>query len=130
MNPVIVVLVLVVVAIIFFLAGRQSYKNSVARELEWYETMYLEKSGATTSVPNANPYRLLSIDGGKTWLAIDEKRNILGLAEKVYPGLLAHLKGMDPLIAYVEKHGPIGYHPITNEEIKLLEDAGFEVKTK
>ena len=55
---------------------------------------------------------------------------ILGEVEYVYPVLMEHLDGMDKLTDHVRKHGPIGSRPITDEDVDVLEDAGFTVEQK
>jgi len=50
----------------------------------------------------------------------------LGDANKIYPGLVENIDGMDALIDYVEKHGPIT--TLGENELRILNTAGITVK--
>jgi hypothetical protein len=75
-------------------------------------------------------YYLRSFVRGATWWAMerlpDDGLRILGEAEEVHPGLLAHLAGFDALVAHVRAHGPIDPSSAVGREI--LGGAGFEVR--
>ena len=91
---------------------------------------FLYCQGATTMlldvmVPDANSYHLFSPNGGRDWYAIDEDDAIIGTADEVYPGLLAHLDGMEALTDHAWKNGPIDL--ASPEGRGLLEGAGFTV---
>ena len=129
-----------VTASLAFYTGFVTHKNSVRykmSDLQDYKDTYLWKTGGTTLVPNANFYRLFSADGGKNWYALEnpskvtDEVKILGTADKIYPGLLKSLHAMDVLNEYIKKNGPLTFSEGRREvEKKLLEDAGFSVKTE
>jgi hypothetical protein len=101
------------------------------REFEYYRNQYQYKCGATSLIGGKNgiSYRLLSIDGGKSWLALDnDTHRVLGYVEDIYPGLIEHLQGMEALTDYVRKNGLITLGEPGG--IELLEQAGFMVKAK
>lgn len=91
------------------------------------------KSGGTVlwggSAGKVLNYNLVSLDAGSTWMAVepasDGGRRVLGTAEQIYPGLLAHLEGMDALTSQVRSSGPLD---LASPQAKvLLERAGFTV---
>lgn len=110
--------------------------NKVKKELAWYNTKFLTKNGWTKLYGDGTglAYNLLSIDGGKTWYALNnnfahENVQILGKVEEIYPKLIEHLDGWDKLTAYVKEHGAIGSSgTITDDDMKVLQDAGLEIK--
>lgn len=126
-------------SIVYFTAYqplKKDYDRKV-RDLNYYNSTYLVKQGGTMMIPNANSYYLISLDSGKNWYAVDNEKRfnnkeiiILGTADSIYPNLLKHINGMDALTKYVEKNGTIGSKPINQEDIKMLENAGFEVVKK
>ena len=106
-------------------------------ELAYYKIKYLWKAGYLFKYGN---YNLTSLDGGKIWYAcrittIDttpwhyetDEIKILGAAEEIYPGLLSELKGMNALIEYVRKNGPLLDGERASKYIQLLKEAGFEI---
>jgi hypothetical protein len=108
--------------------GRVDWSGERARqksELEYFKRTYLTKQGGTTMIPNANSYRLISVNGGEEWLALSPQRKVLGTAEEVYPGLVEHLDAMDRLLEYTRTHGPI--NPLSNEGLEMLNRVGFKV---
>jgi len=91
------------------------------------------KSGGTSLLTGSNiNYDLRTFDGGLTWYAVERNNDwgfkIIGDSEEVYPGLLDHIEAMDRLTQHVQTNGAIDLSNLDN--IKLLEDAGFEVKRK
>src|SRR5574344_1518296 len=90
--------------------GYAIHKNSVSksmRDLAYCKSTYLYKTGASQGYGS---YQLRSFDGGRNWYAVETDSSsviIKGKAEEVFPGLLAHLDGLDKLTDYVEKNGPI-----------------------
>jgi len=117
------------IAIGFYLIGRQRHKKSVERdmrELRWFKKNILQHQGATKMVPGTEWYDLRSHDGGKNWVALSKDGSVLGEAEKVHPGLLKHIEGMNQLFDHVQRHGPISAPD--SEGIQALRNAGFTVK--
>jgi hypothetical protein len=106
------------------------------KELAYYQKTYLRKQGATVFVKGAEKgYNLHSFDGGKIWYAVTEvddgSLKVLGSADVIYPGLIQHLHGLDMLVDYVQKNGPVtfsGGRAATDQ--KLMEAAGFTVTHK
>ena len=122
---------LVVCTAILFLALNKANEraDSVERRMEYMTRHEGSKSGGTSLLTGTNiNYNLRTFDSGKTWYAVeldsDWGMTILGESEDVYPGLLDHIKAIDRLTQHVQEKGPIGI-----DDIQLLEDAGFEVKT-
>jgi len=113
------------------------FKNNAERNERNYEqiTRHLDsKSGGTSMLTDGEfiNYQLKTFDSGKTWYAIEYDDDwgvtILGEAEDIFPGLLQHLEAMNELQQYVQENGPI--RGFQSGEIKLLENAGFEVTEK
>lgn len=99
------------------------------RNLIWYSATCLWICGGTTLVAGADFYDLFSPNGGRDWYALGENREIIGTAEEIYPGLLAHLAGFEALEKYAKEHGSIGRNGIiTPEDIRILKAAGFKVQ--
>jgi hypothetical protein len=93
------------------------------REIAFFKQWYRTRSGWSEGFGS---YHLKSVDGGKTWVSFDSKTSTMtGLAN---PALVAHLDGWNALTEYVKTYGPIGSHPITKDDIKALERAGFTVR--
>jgi hypothetical protein len=129
------VIILITLAVGYTL-GHFRYKKKVTRdlkELDYYKKKYLWKQGGTQEYSS---YNLRSFDGGLTWYAVDvdsktKALTIKGQAEEVFPGLMAHLDGWDRLFDYVSKKGPITFSGNrAADDLKVLENAGFEVTTK
>lgn len=101
---------------------------------EYYEKTYLRLSGGTSLYNNSIiNYDLRSWDAGKNWYVVDynfdtKELKILGEVEKVYPGLMKHLKTMDDLTKHVKENGPIDINNV--EDVKILEKSGFKVVTQ
>lgn len=121
-------------AISFFL-GSLYHKGEVARDMEdlaYLKKTYLSKSGASAMIENANSYSLRSLDSGKNWYAVEitdgNEVLVIGTAEEVFPGLLAHLAGLDALVEYVEQNGPVFSGGRLSNDISIMEAAGFEVE--
>jgi hypothetical protein len=106
------------------------YKN----DSDYLATTFFRKTGATALWKPSKgmvSYDLRSFDGGKHWYAIDPKEDgvvILGLAEEVYPGLLAHLANMDALTSRVESKGPLNLN--NPNDVQLLQKIGFTVTNR
>lgn len=91
------------------------------------------KSGGTVlwggSAGKVLNYNLVSLDAGATWVAVepiaDGGRRVLGTAEQIYPGLLAHIEGIDALTRQVGSSGPLDL--ASPHSKALLERAGFTV---
>lgn len=126
-------------AIVIFLAIGVNYfqeraflKARDARSLAYYQETYLSKQGATVGF---GPYELLSFDGGKRWYAVKRGEDgaviIQGIADEVFPGLLGQIDGLDALMEYVKKNGPLTF---LGERAKIdqafLKAAGFTVTEK
>ena len=99
--------------------------------LDWMRKTYLRRQGFEHSAGN---YELMSLDGGLEWYAIERTRDkhviAKGTAEKVFPGLLGRLAGMESLVEHVRTHGPLDLTgALTPQAISVLNKAGFEVKT-
>lgn len=114
--------------------------KKMQRSLDYYDSTYLHKSGWTSFMGGEKglSYDLRSWDCGRNWYAVKLKRSsdaapweliILGEADSIYPNLVKHLEATDRLTEYARKNGAIGSSgKVTDEEIKMLEDSGFEVK--
>jgi len=114
--------------------GYVFHLKKTAREMEdlaYYRATNLWKTG--WSEPYGS-YQLRSFDGGLHWYAINNEKDgviIKGLAEEVFPGLLAHLEGWEKLTKYVEKNGPITLSGSRSaEDLSVLAKAGFTVEAK
>jgi len=128
------------VLFLFFHIPLQDENKRIKRDLAYYDSTYLQKQGWTSMMGGDKgiDYDLRSWDAGQTWYAVKatpqtrfafRKLIILGEADTIYPNLLQHLEGWDKLTEYVSKNGSIGgKHPINEDDIKMLQDAGFEVK--
>lgn len=130
-NAIIYFLILAVVIL-----GGGLYKagqkiNDLEKDLADYKTTYLSRSG-WTAYQDYGSYQLQSLDGGRTWYAVEYQEDgvvkVLGNADSLYPGLVENIEAFDALFKYVEENGPIGSRPITSEDLKFLEDAGFTVE--
>ena len=97
-----------------------------ALPVEWYQRNYRRQQGFNQILGVSN-YELLSIDGGRNWIAIAAHGQILGDANVVYPGLLDHFATLEALTDYALKHGPIDGQAPTSKQIELLQQAGFAV---
>lgn len=116
--------------------GYRVHEESVSKDMQnlaYYKARYLWKSGATQGYGS---YQLRSFDGGLNWYAVDTdvesgSVTIKGLAEEVFPGLLAELEGWDRLMDYAIKNGPITLSGNrAAEDLSALTGAGFTVETK
>jgi hypothetical protein len=101
--------------------------KELRKQLANYEKRYAWRVGASSFLGQGekSSYRLFSLDGGKTWYAVDKDNQILGAAEQVHPGLLKHLDGMERFLDHVAEHKDID--PTTDEGRALLEGAGLTV---
>lgn len=150
MNPVQILILAVIAAGVggavgWFLKGRDVRFD--LRALAEFKKNILRRSGCTTLVPGVTDYTIESYDGGKTWYAVRDttleikerpdgshyrefKLEIVGLADDVYPGLVAHLAGMDDLLKHVRQHGPIIISDSTTlGDVNALAGAGFRLAT-
>jgi hypothetical protein len=132
-----IIIMIVFGALFLYTQWRLNKANEQIRRLEhelnYYQKTFLRRQGGTSFKGGVLNYELRSLDCGKNWYAVDCKEGevkILGSAEDVYPGLLAHLDGMQALINYVEKNGPIGSRPFTQNDLEALSKAGFKVESK
>lgn len=103
-----------------------------AQNLAYYQATYLQKQGWSSGF---GTYDLRSFDGGQRWYAVESDPDgglmICGASEDVFPGLMAHLEGMDALISYAQKNGPVTLSgSAVDSERVLLEAAGFQVQEK
>lgn len=118
------------IVVVVVIAKQLAEGKRIREQLAKYQHTYLYKSGWRSDVGN---YLLFSPDGGVTWYALERNSgtgglDILGTAEEIYPGLLNHLEGMERLVAYVKKHGPIGAQgKITESDLSVLSGAGLSV---
>lgn len=97
--------------------------DGLKRDIRDYRARYLHRNGWSAAY---GQYRLVSIDGGGAWHELDETGKIIGPADRA---LVKHLDGLDALTSYVAANGPIGSRPITKDDVRALERAGFEVRT-
>lgn len=107
--------------------------DSIERRYEDSTQHWGSKSGGTSLLTGTNiNYNLRTFNSGKTWYAVeldsDWGMTIIGESEEVYPGLLDHIEAIDRLTQHVQENGAIDLSNLDN--IKLLEDAGFEVRIK
>jgi hypothetical protein len=138
----IVITLIILIGIVIVIAKYKviSITCDLKQTVKYYDTTYLRKQGGTQFNPMIKAdmfndkfinYDLRSWDAGKNWYAVEyffdtKELKILGEAEKIYPGLLKHLEAWDRLTEYIEIHGPY-FDPTNPEDLKVLEDAGFEV---
>jgi endo-beta-N-acetylglucosaminidase D len=76
------------------------------------------------------PYRIMTVDGGKSWynyIEEDGKVIILGPAD---PNLVKHNADWENLAKYAEEHGSINPAHMTTEEANLLSEAGIVVEKR
>jgi hypothetical protein len=122
--------------VLFCAAGWTRSARSLARlEARHAETVsqLRFKSGGTVlwggSAGKVLNYSLASLDAGSTWMALepatDGGRRVLGTAEQIYPGLLAHIEWMDALTSKVQSSGPLDL--ASPQTTVLLERSGFTV---
>lgn len=108
-----------------FLAGRWSMTDTIDRrdrDLGYYRQTYQHRNGASLGFGS---YHLVSIDAGQTWHSWDRDSGTITPAD---PSLLSHLDGVEALLEHVHQHGSIGSKPITDDDIRALQGAGFEVR--
>lgn len=74
-------------------------------------------------------YNLRSFDSGQTWVAVEidkeSKMRIKGDAEKLYPGLVQQIQGMNALTEEVLKGRQIDLSNQSNQQ--LLTKVGFDI---
>lgn len=130
-NTLIYYLSLAILFLVGFVFLELQEIKSLKKDLADYQTTYLSKSGST-AYQDYGSYQLQSLDGGRTWYAVEYQEDgvvkVLGPADSLYPGLVENIEAFDALFKYVKENGPIGSRPITSEDLKFLEDAGFTVE--
>jgi hypothetical protein len=100
-------------------------RGRMKRELDYFKKTFPQHQGGTILIPNANYYRVVSVDSGKTWISFDHQGNVMGWTNDVQPGLIDHIEAMNRFKKYVEENGPI--NPMSNEGVRMLERAGFKM---
>jgi len=114
--------------------SREKHKTAAdMQRLKYYDKNHLSKNGwMSEDIGGYGAYRLVSLDGGKNWYALDGKKIknnemvIVGSADKVYPHLLERLNAWDRLERMARNK-----EKNMDKKIKWLKQAGFEViKTK
>lgn len=126
--PLGITIVLILIALgLGGVVGYWLHSKSVEHDLSSlaeHRRLCLRRSGSTVLVPGCEQFTIESYDGGLTWYAVsdetiavrklpngrytrDFKLTILGLAEKVYPGLLEHLNLLDRITEHARKQGPV-----------------------
>lgn len=124
---------LVIITLIFTLwnAKRELHFAKV-REAKNFEH-YRQLVGSTRLWNGSNgemiSYNLRSFDSGQTWVAVDidkdSKMSIKGDAEKLYPGLVQQIQGMNALTEEVLKGRQIDSSNRSDQQ--LLTKVGFEI---
>lgn len=128
-NAFTVIAIVIIIACLITISVNADFQiKRLEKDLQWYRAAYLWKQG---SVAGTN-YSVFSPNGGRDWYAADpDGEMIAGEADEIYPNLLNQLPGFKALREYREEHGPIYRdRAVTQEEIKLLKDAGFTVRTQ
>lgn len=86
----------------------------------WPQRFHHEQAGWSSTF---GEYRIASFDDGATWWNLGRDGSEVTPAD---PTLVAHLAGLDRLVAHVREHGPIPLcRPMTPAEAQALRDAGF-----
>ena len=124
----------VLALLIGFAGGTYVQERNFKQEREtlaWYSKQFLQKQGGG-DLFGVKSYDLRSIDGGRNWFAVertnDEGIKVLGPVEKIYPGLMGKIYGLNALTDYAKKNGPVTFSDERKSvEKKLLEAAGFTV---
>ena len=132
MEKIFLVVAILVAIALSAVGGSYFQKRSFsrdARSLAYYQSTILRKQGWMIGF---GQYELLSLDGGEQWYAVENGASgaviIRGTADEVFPGLLSQLYGLNTLVDYVKKNGPItlwGERAMT--DLVILESAGFTV---
>jgi hypothetical protein len=116
------VLTITVIGLLWERSVRIAETHLLQRDLAYLREAYPIRVGASSQYGS---YVLVSVNGGKDWLALDPTTHaLIGTAN---PARLAHLNGLDALTDYVHRHGPIGSRPISAEDIEVLQGADFGV---
>lgn len=134
-NAIIAMVSVITIVILynFYYVPLKQRVNLLEKAKSISDTTNLYKQGGTTIGGKLINYNLRSWDGGKNWYAVDysfetKEFKIIGEAEKVYPGLLHHLKAWDTLTNYVKDNGPI--NPSDEKGVSIFEAAGFSFHQK
>jgi ribosomal protein S17E len=120
-----------------FTAFNLKWENGRLQNLnkqQWKELSKEYQSQYIYDFDHNKNYDVISLDNGKTWYLINKSRKIVGDFDKLYPGLRKRIKdrsdAWNALADYAKENDPIGSKPITEEEIKLLNKTGIEVRRK
>ena len=132
---IIAVLLLTIVAMGVVLHHLKSDLNSSERNYARLTEHWDSKGGGTMLLTGEwINYNLKTYDDGAHWYAIEYNDEwgvvILGEAEEIYPGLLAHIDAWDKITKRVAERGPISLEDITDEDIQALQRIGLEVTEK
>ena len=133
MGKELVLFAILVSLIVGLVVGYGYHKKAVQRDMQdlaYYKSTNLWKTGVSQGYGS---YQLRSFDGGKHWYAISTEDGVIieGLAEEIFPGLLAHLEGWEELTKYVEKNGPVTLSGDRSaEDNSALAKAGVIAKAK
>lgn len=144
----------IVIAFIIYLIGAKTGHNIPAfkpesmieleNQVAYYDSTYLRLQGGTKLYTPPGGlveeggylnFDLRTWDGGKAWYVVnydmeDGRLEIIGLADTIYPGLVAQQAGLDRLFEYVSENGSITLDGENIEEqIKILREAGISVTT-
>lgn len=115
--------------IIVYVVQNQVMEDKIGKlneRLDWFRTNFLIEQGFT-QFNNVGNYRVISVDGGQHWIAMSPDNNsVLGDVEKVYPGLMEHIRGLSQLMEYVNKNGPINLSDPRG--VEALTNAGFKIE--
>ena len=115
-----------VYSILFLLwYNAQKELRRTKESLKYFEETFHSTSGSALGFGD---FDLITLDGGKHWWNITRTNEGTVVNGPANPKLLAHIKGLEDLYAYALKNGPIGSRPITEEDIKVLQNADFEVR--
>jgi hypothetical protein len=100
----------------------------LTREVNYFEKTYPTQNGWTglwtdKFHPDGVNYHLISLNGGRDWLALDSNKRLIGDVKTVYPGLLEHTEQMKNL-------DKISQNSSQSEKMAALTAAGFTVEVK
>jgi len=119
------VIIGVIMAVVANILGLAAENQRLKKDLDYYRHTYLETSGTAMGFGD---YHIASFDGGEHWYNVKYNKPGIMIEDSANPKLIAHIDGMQVLVDYATKNGPIGSKPITQKDIKILEGAGFSVK--
>lgn len=111
---------------IWWLDYKQDMEN-----LKYYKDNFIRKQGWSMGFDH---YDVMTFDGGCYWYNVKRDHKGLQVLGPADPELIKHLSGMEKLVNYAKKHGPLFSRQLSprelKEQAKLLEDAGFKVEMK